>query len=48
MLQFLIEVAQHPVAVWRPKNVQKPMGPRTIIATDAQTILNFLIMRTER
>ena len=43
----LIEVQQHPIAVWRPWKVQKPMGPRIIIATGAQTILNFLIMRME-
>ena len=48
MLRCLIEVAQHPVAVWRPKNVQKSVGPRTIITTGAQTVPIFLIMRTER
>ena len=48
MLQCLIEVAQYPVAVWRPENVQEPIGPEIIIATGAQTIPNFLIKRTER
>ena len=48
MLQCLIEVVQHLVAVWRPESVQKPMGPRTIITTGAQTLLNFLIMQMER
>ena len=38
MLQCLIKVAQHPVAMWRPYNVQKPMGPTTIIAKGAQTV----------
>ena len=47
MLQCLIEVEQHPLAVWRPWKVQKPMGPRTIISTGAQTVLNFLIMQIE-
>ena len=48
MLRWLIEVAQHPGAVWRSYNVQKPMGHKTSIATGAQTILNFLIIRTKR
>ena len=48
MLRWLIEVAQHPGAVWRSYNVQKPMEPKTSIATGAQTIPNFLIIRTKQ
>ena len=31
----LTVVVQHPVALCRPYNVQKPMGPETIIVTGA-------------
>ena len=48
MLRWLIEVAQHPGAVWRSYNLQKPMGPKTSIAKGAQTIPNFLIIRMKR
>ena len=43
----LTVVMQHPVAVWRPKDVQKHLGPELIIATGAQIIPNFLIITTE-
>ena len=41
----LTEVAQHPGAVWKPYNVQKPMGPETLITMSAQTVPNFSIIR---
>ena len=44
----LTVVAQHLAAIWRPKNVQKPMGSKKIIATGAQNILNFLIIKMKR
>ena len=38
-------VVQHLGAVWRPKDVQKAMGPKTLFAMGAQTVPNFLIIR---
>ena len=29
------------------RNIQKPTGPRTIILTGAQIVLNFLVIRME-
>lgn len=44
----LIEVVQHADAVWRSQNVQKPMGPEIFINKGAQTMPNFLIIRTKQ
>ena len=46
---FLIKVAQHPSAVWKPENIQKPMKPETFIAIymGTRTVQNFFIIRTE-
>ena len=31
MLQCLVEVVRYPGAIWSPYNVQKQMGPETIV-----------------
>ena len=39
-------VAQHPGAIERPQNAQKPIEPKFFISTGAQTLSNFLAVRT--